>query len=159
MATHSAQTNPAARHPTSSVRTMMRWLGAGTVGMVAWILLSVLTALLDPRAEGAGLIGAFDSLSAFLATGAALTVEATPDLDGGYNLPLLPRGFAFAPAAAGGAPPGAPPICCFAESAIFLRSSLEALADADTEPPLASILTLSTTVWGMPNMPRRHVRS
>ena len=73
MATHSAQTNPAARHPTSSVRTMMRWLGAGTVGMVAWILLSVLTALLDPRAEGAGLIGAFDSLRAFLATGAALT--------------------------------------------------------------------------------------
>ncbi|GEM_PF-6266872 len=74
MATHSAQTNPAARHSTSSVWTMMRWLGAGTVGMVAWILLSVLTALLDPRAEGAGLIGAFDSLSAFLATGAALTV-------------------------------------------------------------------------------------
>lgn len=74
MATHSAQTNPAARHPTSSVRTMMRWLGAGALGMVAWILLSVLTALLDPRAEGAGLIGAFDSLSAFLATGAALTV-------------------------------------------------------------------------------------
>ena len=30
MATHSAQTNPAARHSTSSVWTMMRWLGAGT---------------------------------------------------------------------------------------------------------------------------------
>lgn len=35
--------------------------------------------------------------------GAALTVEATPDPVGGYNLHLLPRGFAFAPAAAGGA--------------------------------------------------------
>lgn len=74
MATVDNPTDPAvvARH--LLVRTGLRWLGAGTVGMVAWILLSVLTALLDPRAEGAGLIGAFDSLSAFLATGAALTV-------------------------------------------------------------------------------------
>lgn len=67
MATQNVQKRPV------PIRKTARWLGAGALGMVVWILLSVLTALLDFRAEGAGLIGVFDSLSAFLATGAALT--------------------------------------------------------------------------------------
>ncbi|WP_111747143.1 DUF3742 family protein [Salinisphaera orenii] len=69
MTTHTPNVQP---RPTP-LRALARWLGVGALGLVAWILLSVVTALLDPRAEGAGLIGAFDSLSAFLATGAALT--------------------------------------------------------------------------------------
>lgn len=56
-----------------SYRTMGRWLGTAALGMGAWILVSVLTAMLDPRAGGAGLLDVFDSLSAFLGTGAALT--------------------------------------------------------------------------------------